>query len=205
MRHYVLVLILLASALSARASSYETRSDHHAISIDVFPVAAGFRFNVTIVDLVTGATLTPYLEGATGTLTEWSDDTGETSVHLTLRATDHELTANVEFRQGGTMVDRMQSTWSTTERHVLNTANAFRAGGDVRQPRLIHRVEPVYPEVARHGRITGIIMVEAVIGRDGVVKDAVILKPLPFLDEAALTAVKQWTFEPGTLGGKPVD
>jgi outer membrane biosynthesis protein TonB len=33
----------------------------------------------------------------------------------------------------------------------------------------------------------------------------VVLKSIPILDDAGLTAVRQWTFEPGTLDGQPVD
>jgi protein TonB len=99
----------------------------------------------------------------------------------------------------------MHSTWSIPTRHILNTSNAFRAGGDVPAPRIIHRVDPVYPEDARKARIAGSLIIEAVIGRDGRIRDAVVLKSIPILDDAGLTAVRQWTFEPGTLDGKPVD
>jgi len=82
----------------------------------------------------------------------------------------------------------------------------LRVGGDVRAPVVIETVEPSYTEEARKARIRGIVIVEAVIGSDGVVKKAHVLKPLPFgLDQAAIDAVKQWKFKPGMLDGKPVD
>jgi TonB family protein len=82
----------------------------------------------------------------------------------------------------------------------------LRVGGDVRAPVLIEKVEPLYTEEARKAQISGIVIIEAVIGRDGLVKNAHVLKPLPFgLDQAAIDAVKQWTFKPGTLEDKPVD
>src|SRR3954468_7783252 len=88
-----------------------------------------------------------------------------------------------------------------------DTADApLRVGGDVRAPILMEKVEPVYTEEARQRRINGIVIVEAIIGRDGLVKNVSVLKPLPFgLDQAAVDAVKQWKFKPGTLEGKPVD
>ena len=82
----------------------------------------------------------------------------------------------------------------------------LRVGGDVRAPVVIEKVEPSYTEEARKERISGIVIVEAIIGRDGLVKKVSVLKPLPFgLDQAAVDAVKQWKFKPGTLAGKPVD
>lgn len=85
-------------------------------------------------------------------------------------------------------------------------AQPYRVGGDVKAPVVIKRVEPVYPAEARAARISGIVITEVVIDRTGVVRDAKVLKPLPFgLDQAAIDAVKQWQFRPGTLNGEPVD
>jgi TonB family protein len=54
--------------------------------------------------------------------------------------------------------------------------------------------------------VAGVVILEAVIDRDGNVKDVMVLKPLPYgLSEAAVDAVKQWKFKPGTLDGTPVD
>lgn len=82
----------------------------------------------------------------------------------------------------------------------------LRVGGDVKAPVVLQRVEPVYPEVARKARVSGIVILEAVIDRTGAVKDVRVLEGLPFgLDEAAVDAVKQWRFAPATLNGQPVD
>ena len=80
-----------------------------------------------------------------------------------------------------------------------------RVGGNVKAPVVITRVEPEYTEIARKARIKGIVIVEAVIDRQGNVTEARILKPLPMgLDQEALRAIKLWKFRPGTLNGQPV-
>jgi TonB family protein len=82
----------------------------------------------------------------------------------------------------------------------------FRVGGDVKAPVVINRVEPIYTAEAFEHRISGIVIVEAVVDRTGHVSDVEVLKPLPFgLDQAAVDAVRKWTFRPGTLNGWPVD
>jgi TonB family protein len=84
--------------------------------------------------------------------------------------------------------------------------SALRIGGDVKPPVVINRVEPIYPALAKSSRISGIVIVEVVVDHTGVVKNARVLKPLPFgLDQAAIDAVKQWTFRPATLNGTAVD
>jgi len=80
-----------------------------------------------------------------------------------------------------------------------------RVGGNVKAPTVIDRVEPAYTEIARKARIQGVVILEAIIDRNGNVTDVRVLKPLPMgLDQAALDAVKKWKFKPGTLGGRPV-
>ncbi|HEX6083094.1 MAG TPA: energy transducer TonB [Thermoanaerobaculia bacterium] len=80
-----------------------------------------------------------------------------------------------------------------------------RVGGNVKAPVAVTRVDPLYTESARRARIQGLVIIEAVIDRQGNVTEARVLKPLPLgLDTAALEAVKRWKFRPGTLNGQPV-
>ncbi|MFP5245985.1 MAG: energy transducer TonB, partial [Thermoanaerobaculia bacterium] len=77
--------------------------------------------------------------------------------------------------------------------------------GNVKAPVIVTRVEPQYTEVARKARVKGIVIIEAVIDRQGNVTEARVLKPLPMgLDTQALNAIRQWKFKPGTLNGQPV-
>ena len=76
---------------------------------------------------------------------------------------------------------------------------------DVKPPVAISRIDPQYTEVARKARVEGIVIIEAIIDRNGNVTDARVLKPLALgLDTAALDAVRRWKFTPGTLNGQPV-
>jgi TonB family protein len=80
---------------------------------------------------------------------------------------------------------------------------ALRVGGDIKPPKKIKDVRPVYPPVAREAGISGVVIIEAKIGADGFIEDAYVLKSIPLLDEAALDAVKQWQFEPTLVNGQP--
>src|SRR5437763_364452 len=82
----------------------------------------------------------------------------------------------------------------------------LRVGGDVKAPSVIHRVEPKYTDPARRAHTTGVVVVEAIIDKDGNVDRVKVLKGLDFgLTEEAVEAVKQWKFRPGTLNGESVD
>ncbi|HYK03267.1 MAG TPA: TonB family protein [Thermoanaerobaculia bacterium] len=81
----------------------------------------------------------------------------------------------------------------------------LRVGGDVKAPVTVERVDPKYTETARAAKVAGIVVVEAVIGKDGRVQSVNTIKGLPMgLSEQAETAVRRWRFKPGTLNGQPV-
>jgi TonB family protein len=76
-------------------------------------------------------------------------------------------------------------------------------GGNIRPPARTKYVAPQYPNIARGAGVQGIVIIEAVIGADGKVEQARILRSHALLDEAALTAVKEWEYTPTLLNGKP--
>jgi protein TonB len=66
-------------------------------------------------------------------------------------------------------------------------------------------VNPVYPVLAKQARIQGVVMMEAVISKDGSVDGLHVISGHPFLSQAAIDAVKQWRYRPTMLNGEPVD
>jgi periplasmic protein TonB len=81
----------------------------------------------------------------------------------------------------------------------------IRIGGEVVPPELINRVQPVYPEIARKARVQGVVIVEAIIDKQGNVTDCRILRGLPMgISEAAVAAIQRWKYRPATLNARPV-
>lgn len=79
-----------------------------------------------------------------------------------------------------------------------------RIGGTIKPPQKITDVAPVYPPIARASHIEGIVILEAMIGEDGSVRDVRVLRSVPLLDSAAIDAVRQWRFTATLLNGEPV-
>jgi TonB family protein len=78
-------------------------------------------------------------------------------------------------------------------------------GGAITEPRKIRDVKPIYPEIARQAKVSGVVVIEAKVAEDGTVRDARILRSIPLLDAAALGAVSQWLFTPTKLNGVPIE
>jgi protein TonB len=78
-----------------------------------------------------------------------------------------------------------------------------RAVGDIEPPKLIKKVDPIYPEEARKAEIEGVVILEATTDKYGRVQRVKILRSIPELDQAAMDAVKQWVYEPKIIDEKP--
>jgi TonB family protein len=95
------------------------------------------------------------------------------------------------------------ATSGSTVAGLLEDPPPVRVGGDVKPPTKTKDAKPVYPPTARQSRLQGVVILEVVIGTDGKVKDAKVIKSMRLLDNAAIDAVKQWEYKPTVIDGKP--
>jgi protein TonB len=63
----------------------------------------------------------------------------------------------------------------------------------------------VYPPLAKQARIQGVVLLEAVISKDGAIDNLRVISGHPLLTQAAIDAVKQWRYKPTLLNGEPVE
>ncbi|HET9316864.1 MAG TPA: TonB family protein [Vicinamibacteria bacterium] len=71
-------------------------------------------------------------------------------------------------------------------------------------PRLLHRVQPEYPQQAFTQKVEGTVTVEILIDAAGKVRRPRVIHSIPQLDEAVVAAVRQWVFAPAMKDGRPV-
>lgn len=79
-----------------------------------------------------------------------------------------------------------------------------RVGGRVREPQLIKRVEPFYPELARQTHLQGQVVIDAILDENGNVVEMKVVSGHPLLLQSALNAVRQWKYRPTYLNDMPV-
>lgn len=80
----------------------------------------------------------------------------------------------------------------------------LQASGEIREPKKIRHVPPVYPESARRARVHGVVILQCTINPDGRVGGVKVLSAASPLDAAAVDAVRQWAYEPTLLNGVAV-
>ena len=81
----------------------------------------------------------------------------------------------------------------------------MRIGGNVAASYVIREVPPIYPQAAKDSHIQGVVVLEVQINKDGLVDNLKVITGHPLLVQAAIDAVRQWTYKPVLLNGQPVD
>ena len=81
----------------------------------------------------------------------------------------------------------------------------IRQGGQVQAAKLMNKVQPLYPPLARQTRISGTVRLHAIIAKNGTVEQLEVISGHPLLVQAALDAVRQWKYQATTLNGEAVE
>jgi len=84
-------------------------------------------------------------------------------------------------------------------------AEPLRVGGDVQMAKLVKKVIPDYPALAKMARVSGVVHLLGVIAKDGTIQNLQLISGPPLLARAAMEAVRQWVYEPTLLNGQPVE
>lgn len=84
-------------------------------------------------------------------------------------------------------------------------AQRIQVGGRLQSALLLRKVDPTYPPLARQMRIQGLVRFQAIIGKEGEVKDLRFVSGPRVLQQAATEAVKRWVYRPTLLDGRPVE
>lgn len=90
---------------------------------------------------------------------------------------------------------------------ALSTAPPLRirVGGNVQLAKLVHKVNPTYPDDAKAAHTKGTVVLHVVLATDGTPKEVQLVSGDPVLGQAAVNAVRQWQYRPTLLNGNPVE
>src|SRR5437763_17028704 len=108
---------------------------------------------------------------------------------------------------GGSMGGVIGSVLSSTPTVApkIATPQRVRVSAGVTNGLLIRKVNPAYPPLARQARISGKVILQAQISKDGNIENLQLISGHPMLAPAAIEAVKQWKYKPYLLNGEPVE
>ncbi len=108
---------------------------------------------------------------------------------------------------GGSMGGVLGGVLSSTPVAVpkVATPQRVRVSSGVSQGLLVHKVQPLYPALAKTAHIQGTVVIQAVIGKDGTITNLHVVSGPPMLIQSAMEAVKQWRYKPYYLNGEAVE
>jgi periplasmic protein TonB len=87
----------------------------------------------------------------------------------------------------------------------LEAVKRIRVSQGVTQGMVIRKIEPAYPKLALSARITGVVLVKAIISTQGEITQIQVISGHPVLVPAAIEALRQWRYRPYLLNGEPVE
>ena len=199
MKRTLPALLLLICSVPLVAETYQTRSGKYSVEIRTTAAGENVRYDVTVTDLFTQEVM---VFAPIESPREERVETMSGDLRVVIAPYAQSLALDLTSPKG-----KLHAVWNSHPAMVrVSVEDVERVGGDVRPPIVLTRVNPVYPEMARAERVAGVVIIEALVDKSGFVKDALILKDLPYgMGLAALDAVKQWRFAPATRNGEPVD
>jgi|HubBroStandDraft_4_1064222.scaffolds.fasta_scaffold25187_2 protein TonB len=87
----------------------------------------------------------------------------------------------------------------------IKPSGPVHVSGGVQMAKLVKQVIPAYPPLARSARISGVVHLLGIIGKDGTIRNLQLIDGHPLLARAALDAVSRWIYKPTLLSGEPVE
>lgn len=93
---------------------------------------------------------------------------------------------------------------SRTKADVFKTPGAVPVKAEITRGRVIKQVTPIYPAQARAEHIQGLVVLHAIIGKNGLVCNLLVMDGNPLLSASAMAAVRQWQYKPYMINGQPV-
>lgn len=101
-----------------------------------------------------------------------------------------------------------QSEWNRIENHLpfahASSSQPVSVSAEDLEKRLIHRVDPIYPDSARSSNLSGIVKLNVVIAMDGTVAQVTPLSGPEVFQKAAIDSVKWWRFQPYLVNGQAI-
>ena len=80
----------------------------------------------------------------------------------------------------------------------------IKVGGNVQGAMILKKTAPVYPQLAKSARVSGVVHLAAIISKDGTIQELHSVGGPALLIQAAMDAVKTWVYKPTMLNGEPV-
>lgn len=177
-------------------------------------VISGFRKDMRRVEIVSGAAVAEMVQLRVGSLSEAITVRSAAPAPPTQRSqasvadlldTAKQAAAAGRPADAESDIREALAILQATRPQVPAPGGPVRIGGDIRAPKRIHYVAPEYPKGARDAGIQGTVVIEATLDRNGTVADAHVVSGVAELNDAALAALRQWTYTPTLLGGVPVE
>jgi TonB family protein len=197
----VLPDVRLVLTNSSNRSKYEVRSDSDG-HFEFVAVPAGDYVLETFLTGFTTVRSTFSVGGAGRLETRFKLSVGSLNETITVTSPGRALTSTeLEARR-----QALERRAGRSNKGVGDCADTGSTGGNIRQPRKLKDVRPIYPEALSLAQTSGSVVLDAVIGVDGTIREVRVAKSTNSgFEQAAIDAVRQWEFDTTLLNCQPIE
>jgi TonB family protein len=197
----VLPDVRLVLTNSSNRSKYEVRSDGDGHFEFIAVPAGDYVLETFLAGFKT--VRTTFSVGGTGRLeTRFKLSVGSLNETITVTSPGRALTTTELEARRKTLERRA----GRSNKGVGECADTGNTGGNIRQPRKLKDVRPIYPEALSLAQTSGNVLLDAVIGVDGTIRDVRVAKSTNAnFEQAAIDAVRQWEFDTTLLNCQPIE
>jgi TonB family protein len=197
----VLPDVRLVLTNSSNRSKYEVRSDGDG-HFEFIAVPAGDYVLETFLAGFTTVRTTFSVGGAGRLETRFKLSVGSLNETITVTSPGRALTTTeLEARR-----QALERRAGRINKGVVDCADTGSTGGNIRQPRKLKDVRPIYPEALSLAQTAGNVVLDAVIGVDGRIREVRVAKSTNSgFEQAAIDAVRQWEFDTTLLNCQPIE
>jgi TonB family protein len=133
-----------------------------------------------------------------------ADDTWD-RIQTIAQSVDEHITVGLGFMPNGDARIILSMPGASTVPPPTDGTKRITIGGNVQQAKLISQPKPIYPPEAKQARLSGVVHLNAIIGKDGSVINLSVISGHPLLVPSAMDAVRQWVYQTTLLNGEPVE
>jgi TonB family protein len=197
----VLPDVRLVLTNSSNRSKYEVRSDRDG-HFEFIAVPAGDYVLETFLPGFATVRTTFSVGGAGKLETRFKLSVGSLNETIMVTSPGRALTSTeLEARRKA-----LERRAGRSNKGVGDCADTGSTGGNIRQPRKLKDVRPIYPEALSLAQTSGNVVLDAVIGVDGTIRDVRVAKSTnPDFEQSAIDAVRQWEFDTTLLNCQPIE
>jgi TonB family protein len=207
----IVVALLLSSAAYSQQDQASPKPDTRKVQSDVLQPVQLIHKNDPIyppeakAKRIKGTVVVEFVVDKEGNVTNASMVSGPPPLRDTVLAAIKEWKYKPATLEGKPIEQKVQVRFDFENKSTRPPDSQKAPSDNYQPPKLMHSTDPIYPPEVKARRMSGTVVLEVLVDKEGNVANAKLIMGPPIVRDATEAAIKEWKYRPATLQGKPVE